>query len=139
MASIVSEIMATDVEAVSADAPITEAAQRMRDADVGDVIVREGERPVGILTDRDIVTRIIASGKDTNTPVREACSGADLATVAPDTPLDQAAQLMREHAVRRLPVVDNNRVVGIVSIGDLAMERDEQSALADISVAEPNR
>jgi CBS domain-containing protein len=82
---------------------------------------------------------VIAEGKDANTAVSEACSGADLATVAPDTPLDQAAQLMRERSVRRLPVVANDRIVGIVTIGDLAMERDEQSALADISVADPNR
>ncbi|MDQ5856572.1 MAG: CBS domain-containing protein, partial [Actinomycetota bacterium] len=73
------------------------------------------------------------------TPVPEAYSGADLATVAPDTVLEQAAELMRSKAIRRLPVVDGGRPAGIVSIGNLAIERDDTSALADISAAESNR
>ncbi|WP_219420360.1 CBS domain-containing protein [Pseudonocardia nigra] len=135
----VAEIMSRDPEAVSADMTISEAARRMRAVDTGDVVVLDGDRLAGILTDRDIVVRAVAEDKDGSTPVREVCSGAGLATVTPDTTVGQAAELMRSKAVRRLPVVDGDRVVGIVSIGDLAVEHDEASALADISAADSNR
>jgi CBS domain-containing protein len=80
----------------------------------------------------------VAEDKDLSTPVGEACSAADLQTVGPDTSLDQAVQLMRSNAIRRLPVVENDQAVGILSLGDLAIELDEDSALADISAAEPD-
>jgi CBS domain-containing protein len=138
MAATVADVMARDPETIEADQPVIEAARRMRDADIGDVIVLDNGRVVGIVTDRDIVVRVIAEGRDSSTPVREACSAGDLQTVGPDTSLQQAVQLMRGHAVRRLPVVENDRAVGIVSLGDLAIEQDEDSALADISAAAPD-
>jgi len=137
VATTVAEIMARDPQTVQADAPVREAASRMRDHDTGDVVVLDGQQLVGIVTDRDIAVRIVAEGRDTATPVREACS-ADPTTVAPDTAIEQAAELMRRNAVRRLPVVEGDRPVGIVSLGDLAIERDEDSVLADISAAEEN-
>ncbi len=139
MATTVTEVMAHDPVTVSADAPVSAAAQHMRASDTGDVLVMDGGRLAGIITDRDIAIRVVAENKPPETPVREAYSGGDLTTVTPDTTLEQAAEVMRRQAIRRLPVVDGDRPVGIVSIGDLAIERDETSALADISAAESNR
>ncbi|HEY0166501.1 MAG TPA: CBS domain-containing protein [Jatrophihabitans sp.] len=138
MAATVSDVMTRDPETIEADEPVLEAARRMRDADSGDVIVLDNGRVVGILTDRDIAVRVVAEGKDSSTPVRQVCSTTDLQTVGPDTSLAQAVQLMRGNAVRRLPVVENDHAVGILSLGDLAMVLDENSALADISAAAPN-
>ena len=138
MAATVSEVMARNPETIEVTETVVEAARRMRDADTGDVIVLDNGRVVGIVTDRDITVRVVAEGRELSTPVREACTATDLQTVGPDTSLDQAVQLMRTHAIRRLPVVENDQAVGILSLGDLAIERDEDSALADISAAEPN-
>lgn len=138
MATTVAEIMAHNPETVQADAPVVDAARRMRDSDTGDVVVLDGERLTGILTDRDIAVRVVAEGRDPSTPVRDVCSGQDLVTVDPDTPIDRAVELMRKGNVRRLPVVEGDRPVGVVSLGDLAIERDDTSALADISAAESN-
>jgi CBS domain-containing protein len=131
--------MNREPQTIQADLPVAEAAQRMRSADVGDLVVLDGDRLVGILTDRDIVVRVLADNKEGSTPVREACSG-ELSVVYPDTEVDTVAALMRERALRRLPVVEGgDRLVGVVSLGDLAVDRDERSALADISAAPPNR
>lgn len=92
----------------------------------------------GIVTDRDIAVRLVAEDKDPRTPVAEIISDSELVTATPDMPLDQAVRLMRSRAVRRLPVVQQGRAVGVLSLGDLAMERDQNSALADISAAEGN-
>jgi CBS domain-containing protein len=101
-------------------------------------VVEEEGRAAGILTDRDIVVRAIAEGRDPgSTTVGEVCS-SDLTTLTPDQSIDDAVRLMREHDVRRLPVVQDGRPVGIVSLGDLAVELDPDSALADISAAPPN-
>jgi CBS domain-containing protein len=139
MATTVADIMAHSPTTVPSDATITEVARQMRANDIGDVLVVDGGRLAGIVTDRDIVIRIVAENKDLNTPVREACSDGDLVTVTPNTEIAEAAQLMRRKAIRRIPVVDGDRPVGIVSIGDLAIEREETSALADISAAQPNQ
>jgi CBS domain-containing protein len=138
MATTVSDVMTRSPETVEVSDTVVEAARRMRDADTGDVIVLDNGRVVGILTDRDITLRIVAEDKDLSTPVGEACTTTDLQTVGPDTSLDQAVQLMRGNAVRRLPVVENDRAVGIISLGDLAIELDSDSALADISAAAPD-
>ncbi|MGC9540542.1 CBS domain-containing protein [Streptomyces sp. UG1] len=93
-----------------------------------------------LVTDRDLTVRVLAEGGDVNGKrVQEACS-AELVTVTAADPIDQAVRLMREKAVRRLPVVDPGRdcVVGIVSLGDLAVEHDPESALGSISAAQPN-
>lgn len=136
MAITVAQVMARDPATVSADTPISEAARIMRAAGVGDVLVVDSGRLSGIVTDRDIAIRAVAENKDPHTPVREACSSIELITVTPDTKLEQAVQLMRSKAIRWLPVVEGDRPVGI---GDLAIERDESSVLADISAAESNQ
>ena len=111
----------------------------MRQHDTGVIIVTDGGRVAGIVTDRDITIRVVAEDKPSTTQISEAYSTGELATIGPDTSIDQAVQLMRSKAVRRLPVVENDQAVGIVSIGDLAMERDDDSALADISAATGNQ
>jgi CBS domain-containing protein len=138
MVDKVSEVMTRDPITFSSTQTLAEAAKQMRDADVGDVIVVDGDRVVGLVTDRDIVVRGIAEDLDPFTTALASVGTHDLVIVNPDDSIDAAVRLMREHAVRRLPVVSDGRPVGIVSLGDLAVERDTDSALADISAAEPN-
>lgn len=115
------------------------AARKMRDADIGDVLVTDDGRVYGMLTDRDLVVRGLAEGLDPDqTSVHAVCS-TDVIGVGPDEPVRTAVETMREKAVRRLPVLDEARqVIGVVSLGDLAIERDPSSALADISAAQGN-
>ena len=124
---------------MEAGASARDAAHTMRDDDVGAVIVLEGGDLYGIVTDRDIVVRAVAEGLDpAATVVSEVCSKNPTA-IERDASNDDAVGLMREHALRRLPVTEGDQPVGIVALGDLAVERDSDSALADISATEPNR
>jgi CBS domain-containing protein len=139
MARTVEEIMTRDPRTVDAGATLVDAAREMRESDIGNVVVLDGGRAAGILTDRDIVVRAVADGREPgSTPVREVCSSG-LETLDPDQSVDDAVRLMREHDVRRLPVVRDGRPVGILSLGDLAVEREPESALADISAASPDQ
>ena len=133
------DVMTPNPCAISPSASVMDAAQIMRENNIGNVIVLEDDRLCGILTDRDIVVRALAEGADLHTTsVAEICS-RDLTTIEATAGVGQAVRLMREKAIRRLPVVDENGfVLGIVSIGDVAVERDRHSALADISAAPPN-
>ncbi|MFD8276700.1 CBS domain-containing protein [Streptomyces flaveolus] len=138
MTQYVRDIMTADPVTVEPQASVTAVARIMRDQDLGAVLVTDGDRLRGLVTDRDLVIRSVAEGGDPEeTTVAGACSD-DLVTVGPDDELDRAIRLMREHAVRRVPVVDEGHPVRIVALGDLAMERDPGSALGDISVARPN-
>ncbi|MEU9216722.1 CBS domain-containing protein [Streptomyces sp. NPDC048376] len=138
MTQYVRDVMTGDPVTVEPLTSVTAVARLMRDRDLGAVLVTEGDLLRGLVTDRDLVVRSVAEGGDPEqTTVAGACSD-DMVTVRSDEELDHAVRLMREHAVRRLPVVDDGRPVGIVSLGDLAMERDQESALGDISVARPN-
>ncbi len=138
MATAVRDVMTTDPVTIEASEPIAEVARRMRTADTGAIVVLRDGSVAGIATDRDIAIRAVAEGRDVNTtPVGDICSG-DLEAVGPDARVEQVVQTMRSRAVRRMPVVEDGRTVGIVSLGDLAMERDQQSALADISAAPGN-
>jgi CBS domain-containing protein len=138
MANVVREVMSIDPVSLRSDAPFIDAAKIMEAAGVGDVMVNDGKGVCGIVTDRDIVVRGIAKGRDpATTPLSEICS-QELTTVSPDTPIETAVDLMRQKAIRRLPVLQDGSAVGIISIGDLAVDRDPKSALADISVAPPN-
>ncbi|GGP06423.1 CBS domain-containing protein [Nonomuraea glycinis] len=138
MARTVADVMTTHPAAVECDQPVKVAAALMRDNDTGAIIVNENGRMRGIVTDRDIAVRCVADDKGPDTPVGEACS-TSVEAIGPDTSVDQAVKLMRSHHVRRLPVVEDGRPVGIVSLGDLVMEREPDSALADISAAEATR
>jgi CBS domain-containing protein len=138
MTQYVRDIMTADPVTVEPQTSVTAVARIMRDQDLGAVLVTDGDQLRGLVTDRDLVIRSVAEGGDPEqTTVAGACSD-DLVTVRPDDELDRAIRLMREHAVRRVPVVDEGHPVGIVALGDLAMERDPGSALGDISVARPN-
>jgi CBS domain-containing protein len=138
MAQKVREVMTSAPQALRPDQPLTEAAKTMREQGIGSVLVLDEGTLKGLVTDRDIVVRGIAENKDPDsTPIAEVCS-ADLVTVTPEDDTDTVVQRMREAAVRRIPVVEKGRPVGMVSIGDLAIERDERSVLADISAARPN-
>lgn len=133
-----SEVMTTDPVTLPATSPVAEAARRMKSRNVGDVIVLDGDKICGVVTDRDIVVRAIAEDRDPQqTKLGDICS-RDLITLERTATVDQAIALMREHAIRRLPVTDQGKPVGIVSIGDLALVRDPNSALADISAAPAN-
>lgn len=114
------------------------AARTMASQDVGALVVQSDMRLVGIVTDRDIVVRGIAEGLGPDSTLSDVMSDR-LVAVGPGDPVEVAVQVMRDAAVRRIPVVDGSVVVGIVSLGDLAIERDPESALADISEAPPNR
>jgi CBS domain-containing protein len=139
MAQRVKELMTERPVTLGKDASLAEAAKLMRDRDIGDVIVVEGDAAAGIVTDRDIVIRGIAEGVDPNTTrVGQVVSG-ELNAVAPDDPVERAVEVMREKAIRRVPVLEGGRPVGVLSIGDLAIERDERSVLADISEEPPDR
>jgi CBS domain-containing protein len=138
MAKTVADVMTKNPATIERGDSVAEAARLMARGDMGDVIVLDNGTVTGILTDRDIAVRLVAQEKDPRTPVAEVVSDSDLISTAPDMPLDQAVRLMRQHSVRRLPVLQGGRAVGIVSLGDLAIERDENSALADISAATGN-
>jgi CBS domain-containing protein len=138
MAQHVRDIMTADPVTVEPQTSVAEVARLMRDEDLGVVLVTDGDDLRGVVTDRDLVVRCLSRGGDPEqTTVAGACSD-ELVTVGPDEDLGQAVELMREHSVRRIPVVDHGRPVGVVSLGDLAMERDPESALGDISAARPN-
>jgi CBS domain-containing protein len=139
----VREIIKGEIIGLPADASVADAAKRMRDSNLGAIVVKDrGDdgRLVGIVTDRDIAVRVVAEGKDPKTTkLSEVCS-KDLSTLSPDDEIDRAVELMRRQAVRRAPVVDGaGRVLGIVSLGDLAIARDSGSVLGAISAASPNR
>ncbi|MGA4845592.1 CBS domain-containing protein [Streptomyces sp. G5(2025)] len=138
MADFVRDVMTPGVVAVRPDASLVEAAQLMRAQDIGDVLVAADGRVVGVLTDRDIALRAVADGADPLTVSAEAVCTPNPVVVAPDDPVSDAVGLMRDHAVRRLPVVEDGHPVGMVSLGDLALSQDPSSALADISRADPD-
>jgi CBS domain-containing protein len=138
MAQSIREVMTQNPELVSGDSTVADAAKLMRDKDFGGVLCGDGENVSGFLTDRDIAVRVVAEGKDpTSTTVSEVAT-TDLHTLSPDDSVEDAIELVRQHDIRRVPVVEGAKPVGIVSIGDLAIERDEDSALADISAASEN-
>ncbi len=138
MAQSVQDIMTADVVTVEANSTVREAAQKMRAHGVGDVLVIRKGTVCGIVTDRDIAIRAVAEGKDTaKTNVGDICS-AELVALSPDDSVEDATRIVREQAVRRVPVLDEGRPVGILSLGDLALERDPASALADVSAAAPS-
>jgi CBS domain-containing protein len=138
MAHKAREVMTPAPVALPADTPLTEAAKKMRDQGIGAVLVHDDTRLCGLVTDRDIVVRAIADDKSPAVTTLGVICSAHLVTVGPDEPTGTAVRLMREHAVRRIPVVEDGQAIGILSLGDLALERDERSALADVSAAPPN-
>ncbi len=138
MAVFVREVMTPGVVSVRPDASLVEAAQLMRAQDIGDVLVAGDDALIGVLTDRDIALRAVANGADPLTVSARSVCTPDPVVVGPDDAVAAAVALMRDHAVRRLPVVEDGRAVGMVSLGDLAMSENPESALAEISRAAPD-
>jgi CBS domain-containing protein len=117
---------------------VSAAAKAMKRHGIGNVLVLADGRLSGLLTDRDITIRVLADGRDPlTTRIGDICS-TELVLLGPDDGVDRAAALVRDRAVRRIPVVQDGVPVGVVSIGDLALERDERSALSGMSAAPPN-
>jgi CBS domain-containing protein len=137
MADSIRDLMTSDPSTVEASATVEEAAQVMDKEDIGNVLVVENGEVQGIITDRDIVVRVIAKGNGPDASVREACT-TNVEALGPDDSIDDALKKMEQANVRRLPVVEDGKPVGIVSLGDLAQAKDKDSALADISAASPN-
>jgi CBS domain-containing protein len=123
------DVMTSNPRTVSPQDSIQNAARIMRDEDTGAVPVVDNGRPVGMLTDRDIVVRAVAEGQ-LDRPVREIVSGR-VVSARPDMSTKEAAQLMSENQIRRLPVVENERLVGIVSIGDIAVKDGNDKRVGD--------
>jgi CBS domain-containing protein len=135
----ISEVMTRNPEVISSDRPIQEAARLMLDADTGALPVGDGERLIGMVTDRDITVRAVAEGRGPDTPIREVMS-EKLLFAWDDQDVDEVAVQMSDAQVRRFPVLSrqDERLVGIVSLGDLAQSSDSEAAEVALSgVSEP--
>jgi CBS domain-containing protein len=137
----IQDVMTKEVFGVGEDASIREVARLMRDQKIGDVLVTDPQGKLcGIITDHDIVVRAVADeGNDLDQlRAKDICTADRIVTLEPSAGVENAIRLMTEKAIRRIPVVENNQPVGIVTIGDLAAQRDPNSALGQISQAAPN-
>jgi CBS domain-containing protein len=138
---LLKDIMTRDVEVIRPDASLQEAAERMRALDVGPLPVCDGERLVGMITDRDLTVRATAEGKDpATTQVRDVMT-ADVHYCFEDQDVNEAARMMQERQVRRLLVLNRDkRLAGIVSLGDLAVETDDEDLSGETleAVSEPS-
>lgn len=135
---LVNEVMTPNPTTLEATASVRAAAEEMRTTGIGAVIVEEAGEVCGIVTDRDIVVRCVATGGDTDeTTVGSICS-RQLAKLSPDDTVDNAVNLMRKKGIRRIPVMEDGRALGILSLGDLAVEREPGSVLGKISAQEAN-
>ena len=138
MAKTVQDIMTANPITLPANTSVSDAARAMRDNDIGVVVVEQNGQLYGLVTDRDIVVRAVASDSNLSSTTLESICSKDVTSVSPDASDTEAVQLMRQRAIRRLPVVQNGKVVGIISLGDLAIENDEKSVLAQVSAAAGN-
>ena len=120
MGMSIREVMTSEVKACEPSATVVEAAKLMAQEDVGPIPVVEDGRLVGIITDRDIVVKVIAKGDDPSSRTVGDIASLDLVTITPDSDVSEALDLMAENQVRRLPVVDGDRLVGIVAQADIA-------------------
>jgi CBS domain-containing protein len=135
----VKDVMTTTVVYLPSETTIAEVARTMREQDIGDVVVADGPSLAGLITDRDIVVRGVAERRDPDATTVGEIMTRDLVTVRPEDTVQQAALLMRDRAIRRLLVCDDEQgLVGVLSIGDLAERIDPESVLGGISSAEPN-
>ena len=145
MSDCVRDVMTSHPVVLRQTASVLDAARAMADAKIGPVLVVDGDDTLrGVVTDRDIVVRTVATARGLNsTTLGEMCT-EEAVTVTPSVPVGEAIRLMRAHAVRRLPVVEFGKPVGIVSLGDLALQTESvvvsevHAALADISAAPPD-
>ena len=125
MVNSVREAMTENPRSIGPSASVVEAARLMRDEHIGSLPITDGDALVGMITDRDITTRVVAQGVDLATTSVGDVFSEDLISVEPDKELEEALQLMARHQVRRLPVVENGRLVGIVAQADIALSLSE--------------
>lgn len=126
MGKSIRDVMSSNPCAIDADKPVAHAAKMMRQEDVGLAPVVEGDRLVGTLTDRDIVLRVVAEGKDPQTVTAREVASTDLVTIDPQQDLEEALRLMASKQVRRLPVVEEGLLVGVLAQADIARAAEEQ-------------
>ena len=127
MPKTVREVMTSKLCSIDTDKPVAYAAKMMRDEDVGIAPIVEGDRLVGVLTDRDIAVREVAEGRDPEQVKAAEVASRDVVTLDPEQDLDEALRLMARHQVRRLPVVEEDgRLVGVVAQADVAKVADER-------------
>jgi len=125
------DIMTTDVKTAAPDATIRDVAEMMRDGDVGSMPVVENGKLVGIVTDRDIVVRTLAEGRDASTPVGDAMT-TEIFSVRPDDFAFEAIRLMGDKQVRRVPVVsETGELAGIIAMADIALEMEDEREIAE--------
>ena len=135
----VREIMSAAPMCMAASDSVSAAAKAMKERGTGTVLVLCEGRLAGLVTDRDITVRVLAENRDPlATKLGDICS-TDLAVLSPDDDIEEATRLVRDRAVRRLPVLADGTPVGVVSIGDLALNADERSAVSQVSSVPPNR
>jgi CBS domain-containing protein len=126
MGKSIRDVMSSNPCAIDADKPVAYAAKMMKEEDVGLAPIVEGDRLLGTLTDRDIVLRVVAEGKDPQTVTAREVASTDLITIDPQQDLDEALRLMASNQVRRLPVVEEGRLVGVLAQADVAREAKEK-------------
>jgi CBS domain-containing protein len=125
MANSVRDAMTADPRSIGKSVSVVEAARLMREQDIGSLPITDDEQLVGMITDRDITMRVVAEAADPNVTSVEDVYSRDLISVEPDNDLEEALGLMARHQVRRLPVVEDGRLVGIVAQADIALSENE--------------
>jgi CBS domain-containing protein len=141
MAKSVRDAMTENPRSIGVSASVVEAARLMREEHIGSLPITEDERLVGMITDRDITTRVVAEAADPKTTSVGDVYSRDLISVEPDNDLEEALQLMSRHQVRRLPVVENERLVGIVAQADIALtltENEQRTGELVEAISEPS-
>ena len=138
MAKSVRDAMTAAPRSIGASASVVEAARLMREQHIGSLPVTEDDRLVGMITDRDITTRVVAESAVPETTSVGDVYSRDLISVEPNSDLDEALRLMARHQVRRLPVVENDRLVGIVAQADIALKESERTGELVGAISEPS-
>ena len=138
MAKSVRDAMTADPQSIGASASVVEAARLMREQHIGSLPVTEDDRLVGMITDRDITTRVVAESAVPETTSVGDVYSRDLVSVEPNSDLDEALRLMARHQVRRLPVVENDRLVGMVAQADIALKENERTGELVEAISEPS-
>ena len=126
MAESVRDAMTEDPRSIGPSVSVVEAARLMREGDIGSLPITDDEKLVGMITDRDITTRVVAEGSDPKVTSVSDVYSRDLISVEPNEGIEEALRLMAHHQVRRLPVVENGRLVGIVAQADIALRESEK-------------
>ena len=138
MAKQVRDAMTEDPRSIGASEPVVDAARLMREQHVGSLPVTENDKLVGVITDRDITTRVVAEAADPKLISVGDVYSRDLISVEPDQDLDEALGLMARHQVRRLPVIENGRLVGMVAQADIALKDNERTGELVGAISEPS-